>query len=54
MHALQAHIFDRAAEETMLYLGAKVGFWRGDIKARLGPTVMSALPHGLAELLFSR
>jgi hypothetical protein len=34
-YCLQAHIFDRAAEETMLYLGAKVGFWRGDIKVRL-------------------
>jgi hypothetical protein len=45
---LQAHIFDRAAEETMLYLGAKIGFWRGDIKVR-PEAMLLPLPAKLAH-----
>jgi long-chain acyl-CoA synthetase len=46
-----AHIFDRAAEETFLYLGAKIGFWRGDIKGlvddigALKPTIFIGVPR---------
>ncbi|KAK9817123.1 hypothetical protein WJX72_009841 [[Myrmecia] bisecta] len=46
-----AHIFDRAAEECLLYLGAKVGYWRGDIKglvddiAALKPTIFIGVPR---------
>ncbi len=48
---MQAHIFDRAAEEMMLYLGSRVGYWRGDIKglvddiAELKPTVFVGVPR---------
>lgn len=46
-----AHIFDRAAEELMLHLGASIGYWRGDIKglmddvAELRPTLFCAVPR---------
>jgi long-chain acyl-CoA synthetase len=46
-----AHIFDRTAEEQMLYLGAKIGYWRGDIKGliddigELKPTLFIGVPR---------
>ena len=46
-----AHIFDRATEELMLYLGASIGYWRGDIKglvddiAALRPTLFAGVPR---------
>eukprot|EP00208_Stichococcus_sp_RCC1054_P000779 CAMPEP_0206135542 /NCGR_PEP_ID=MMETSP1473-20131121/813_1 /ASSEMBLY_ACC=CAM_ASM_001109 /TAXON_ID=1461547 /ORGANISM="Stichococcus sp, Strain RCC1054" /LENGTH=674 /DNA_ID=CAMNT_0053527461 /DNA_START=39 /DNA_END=2063 /DNA_ORIENTATION=- len=46
-----AHIFDRAAEETFLYLGASIGYWGGDVKGLLGdiaalkPTMFVGVPR---------
>ncbi|KDD76920.1 AMP-binding enzyme [Helicosporidium sp. ATCC 50920] len=46
-----AHIFDRAAEELMLYSGASIGYWGGDVKAlmndlaALRPTVFASVPR---------
>ncbi|KAI3429472.1 hypothetical protein D9Q98_005564 [Chlorella vulgaris] len=46
-----AHIFDRSAEELYLYLGASIGYWRGDIKGlmedigALRPTLFCGVPR---------
>lgn len=46
-----AHIFDRAAEELFLHLGASIGYWRGDIKGlmddigALRPTMFCGVPR---------
>ncbi|KAI7842012.1 hypothetical protein COHA_004213 [Chlorella ohadii] len=46
-----AHIFDRTAEELYLYLGASIGYWRGDIKGlmedigALRPTLFCGVPR---------
>eukprot|EP00887_Chlorella_sp_A99_P003085 scaffold9.g3085.t1 len=46
-----AHIFDRAAEELYLHVGASIGYWRGDIKglmddiAALRPTLFCGVPR---------
>lgn len=46
-----AHIFDRTSEELMLYLGCKIGYWRGDIKglvddiAQMKPTLLIGVPR---------
>lgn len=46
-----AHIFDRATEELMLYVGGSIGYWRGDIKglvediAALRPTLFAGVPR---------
>lgn len=46
-----AHIFDRTSEELMLYLGCKIGYWRGDIKglvddiAEMKPTLFIGVPR---------
>ncbi|MEW5303069.1 MAG: hypothetical protein WDW36_005797 [Sanguina aurantia] len=46
-----AHIFDRVVEEFMLSLGARIGYWRGDIR-KLGedieafkPTLFAGVPR---------
>ncbi|CAM6096502.1 unnamed protein product [Calypogeia fissa] len=46
-----AHIMDRAFEEYFVYVGASIGFWRGDIKlltddvAALKPTFFAGVPR---------
>lgn len=46
-----AHIFDRTSEELMLYLGAALGYWRGDIKGlvddigEMRPTLFIGVPR---------
>ncbi|RHN43458.1 putative long-chain-fatty-acid--CoA ligase [Medicago truncatula] len=48
-----AHIFDRIIEEGIIWSGAALGFWRGDIKllmediAELKPTIFCAVPRVL-------
>ncbi|XP_020974735.1 long chain acyl-CoA synthetase 5-like isoform X2 [Arachis ipaensis] len=48
-----AHIFDRVIEEAMIYVGASIGFWRGDARllledvAELRPTIFCAVPRVL-------
>ncbi|KAI5383451.1 long chain acyl-CoA synthetase 4 [Lathyrus oleraceus] len=48
-----AHIFDRIVEEAMIWVGASIGFWRGDVKllmediAELKPTIFIAVPRVL-------
>ncbi|XP_027340049.1 long chain acyl-CoA synthetase 4-like [Abrus precatorius] len=48
-----AHIFDRIVEEAMIWHGASIGFWRGDVKllledtAELKPTIFCAVPRVL-------
>ncbi|XP_004511519.1 long chain acyl-CoA synthetase 4 [Cicer arietinum] len=48
-----AHIFDRVIEETFIWLGASIGFWRGDVKlliediGELKPTIFCAVPRVL-------
>ncbi|GAU32612.1 hypothetical protein TSUD_71600, partial [Trifolium subterraneum] len=48
-----AHIFDRVVEEAMIWTGASIGFWRGDVKllmediAELKPTIFCAVPRVL-------
>ncbi|WVZ09296.1 hypothetical protein V8G54_013826, partial [Vigna mungo] len=48
-----AHIFDRVIEETFIWHGASIGFWRGDVKlliediGELKPTVFCAVPRVL-------
>ncbi|KAF1862179.1 hypothetical protein Lal_00026703 [Lupinus albus] len=48
-----AHIFDRIVEEAMIWHGASIGFWRGDVKlllediAELKPTIFVAVPRVL-------
>uniref|UniRef100_A0A7S0UJY6 Long-chain-fatty-acid--CoA ligase n=1 Tax=Polytomella parva TaxID=51329 RepID=A0A7S0UJY6_9CHLO len=54
-----AHIFDRVAEELMLYRGVAVGFWRGDVAklvediAVLRPTVLIGVPR-VFERIYNR
>ncbi|KAL9274529.1 Long chain acyl-CoA synthetase 4-like protein [Drosera capensis] len=51
-----AHIFDRAMVECNIYHGARIGFWRGDIKfllediAELRPTEFCAVPRVLDRI----
>ncbi|KAL9230950.1 hypothetical protein vseg_006233 [Gypsophila vaccaria] len=51
-----AHIFDRVIEEAFISHGAKIGFWRGDIKLLLEdigvlkPTVFCAVPRVLDRI----
>jgi long-chain acyl-CoA synthetase len=51
-----AHIFDRMFEELFISHGAKIGFWRGDVKllvddiAALKPTVFCAVPRVLDRI----
>ncbi|KAL2610899.1 hypothetical protein R1flu_022591 [Riccia fluitans] len=46
-----AHIMDRCLEEYFVYIGASIGFWRGDVKlltddiAALGPTLFAGVPR---------
>ncbi|GBG62926.1 hypothetical protein CBR_g34297 [Chara braunii] len=46
-----AHILDRTLEEFMIYKGAKIGFWQGDVKllvhdiGELKPTVFPGVPR---------
>eukprot|EP01025_Chloroclados_australasicus_P041652 TRINITY_DN4426_c0_g1_i1.p1 TRINITY_DN4426_c0_g1~~TRINITY_DN4426_c0_g1_i1.p1 ORF type:complete len:662 (-),score=87.70 TRINITY_DN4426_c0_g1_i1:314-2299(-) len=46
-----AHILDRIAEELLLYAGAQIGYWRGDIKmlvddiGALRPTYFAGVPR---------
>lgn len=46
-----AHIFDRAAEELMLYVGGSIGYWSGNVKGLLGdiaalrPTLFCSVPR---------
>ncbi|OIV94002.1 hypothetical protein TanjilG_07550 [Lupinus angustifolius] len=48
-----AHIFDRIVEEAMIWHGASIGFWRGDVRlllediAELKPTIFVAVPRVL-------
>ncbi|XP_061365178.1 long chain acyl-CoA synthetase 4-like [Gastrolobium bilobum] len=48
-----AHIFDRVIEEAMIWHGAAIGFWRGDIKlllediGELKPTIFCVVPRVL-------
>ncbi|KAK7318109.1 hypothetical protein RJT34_02807 [Clitoria ternatea] len=48
-----AHIFDRAIEEAMIWVGASIGFWRGDVRlllediGELKPTIFCAVPRVL-------
>ncbi|KAK7251418.1 hypothetical protein RIF29_34596 [Crotalaria pallida] len=48
-----AHIFDRLVEEIMIWHGASIGFWRGDVKlllddiGELKPTILVAVPRVL-------
>ncbi|CAJ1927296.1 unnamed protein product [Sphenostylis stenocarpa] len=48
-----AHIFDRVIEETFIWHGASIGFWRGDVKlliediGELKPTIFCAVPRVL-------
>ncbi|KAJ1405928.1 AMP-dependent synthetase/ligase, partial [Sesbania bispinosa] len=48
-----AHIFDRIIEEAMIWHGASIGFWRGDVKllmediGELKPTIFVAVPRVL-------
>jgi long-chain acyl-CoA synthetase len=44
-----AHIFDRTSEELYLYLGASIGYWRGDIKGLMED--IGAPPRGLRSAL---
>ena len=47
----QLHVVGRVGEELFLYLGAKIGYWRGDVKGLLDdvttlrPTIFSAVPR---------
>lgn len=51
-----AHIFDRAIEECFISHGARIGFWRGDVKLLLEdigvlkPTVFCAVPRVLDRI----
>ncbi|MED6132016.1 Long chain acyl-CoA synthetase 4 [Stylosanthes scabra] len=51
-----AHIFDRVIEEAMIYVGASIGFWRGDARllledvAELKPTIFCAVPRVLERV----
>lgn len=51
-----AHIFDRAIEEAFICHGARIGFWRGDVKLLLEdigvlkPTVFCAVPRVLDRI----
>eukprot|EP00891_Asterochloris_glomerata_P009967 jgi/Astpho2/9967/Aster-06780 len=46
-----AHIFDRTSEEMFIYMGARIGYWRGDIKGlvddigALKPTLFIGVPR---------
>ncbi|KAK9825324.1 hypothetical protein WJX74_009471 [Apatococcus lobatus] len=46
-----AHIYDRVGEELFLYLGCRVGYWRGEVTGLLDdvvalqPTIFSAVPR---------
>lgn len=46
-----AHIFDRATEELVMYVGGSIGYWRGDIKGlvddigALKPTLFAGVPR---------
>lgn len=46
-----AHIFDRVAEETMLYVGASIGYWQGEVAKlmadaqALKPTIFAGVPR---------
>ncbi|BBN15845.1 long-chain acyl-CoA synthetase [Marchantia polymorpha subsp. ruderalis] len=46
-----AHIMDRCLEEYFVYIGASIGFWRGDVKlltediAALKPTFFAGVPR---------
>ncbi|WJX54824.1 Long chain acyl-CoA synthetase 4 [Trifolium repens] len=48
-----AHSFDRVIEETFIWHGASIGFWRGDVKLliedlmELKPTIFCAVPRVL-------
>lgn len=48
-----AHIFDRVIEETFIWHGGSIGFWRGDVKlliedlGELKPTIFCAVPRVL-------
>ncbi|CAL0330978.1 unnamed protein product [Lupinus luteus] len=48
-----AHIFDRIVEEAMIWHGASIGFWRGDVRlllediGELKPTIFVAVPRVL-------
>ncbi|GAU12483.1 hypothetical protein TSUD_230160, partial [Trifolium subterraneum] len=48
-----AHSFDRVIEETFIWHGASIGFWRGDVKlliedlGELKPTIFCAVPRVL-------
>ncbi|KAL9271915.1 Long chain acyl-CoA synthetase 4-like protein [Drosera capensis] len=48
-----AHIFDRVIEECIIFHGAQIGFWRGDVKlllddlGELRPTIFCAVPRVL-------
>ncbi|XP_027362151.1 long chain acyl-CoA synthetase 4-like isoform X2 [Abrus precatorius] len=48
-----AHIFDRVIEETFIWHGASIGFWRGDVKlliediGELKPSIFCAVPRVL-------
>ncbi|KAK7358526.1 hypothetical protein VNO77_00458 [Canavalia gladiata] len=51
-----AHIFDRVIEEAMIWHGASIGFWRGDVKlllediGELKPTIFCAVPRVLERV----
>ncbi|KAL2902778.1 Long chain acyl-CoA synthetase 4 [Bienertia sinuspersici] len=51
-----AHIFDRVIEECFISHGARIGFWRGDVKlllediAVLKPTIFCAVPRVLERI----
>ncbi|GAB2225459.1 hypothetical protein Droror1_Dr00006251 [Drosera rotundifolia] len=51
-----AHIFDRVVEECIIFHGACIGFWRGDVKlllediGELKPTVFCAVPRVLDRI----
>jgi long-chain acyl-CoA synthetase len=46
-----AHIFDRVAEETMLSIGGRIGYWQGNPKlllddvGALKPTIFVGVPR---------
>ena len=54
-----AHIFDRVIEEAIIWCGASIGFWRGDVKlmmediAELKPTIFVAVPRVLDRVYTS-
>ncbi|XP_042504095.1 long chain acyl-CoA synthetase 4 [Macadamia integrifolia] len=51
-----AHIFDRVVEELFIYIGASIGYWRGDVKlliedlGELKPTLFCAVPRVLDRI----